>query len=145
MPKKCRVFIDTSVLIAGLNSPTGAAGAVLALCVSGSITPLISPQVIEEMEENIPLKFPGLATSWASFLLLPPNITKPPSLTAVRKAYKILPTSDAAILASALAAKLDALVTWNTKDFMRRNVIAIAPFPIVTPGEFLSRFRDGTL
>ncbi len=145
MPRKYRVFIDTSALIAGLNSPTGAAGAVLALCVSGSIIPIISPQVIAEMEENIPLKFQRLIEPWASFLLLPPDVTKPPFLGAVRTAHAILPTSDAPILASALEAKPDALITWNTRDFKRPSVIAAAPFPILTPGEFLARFRDGTL
>lgn len=141
MPRKYRVFIDTSALIAGLNSPTGAAGAVLALCVSGSVIPIISPQVIVEMEKNIPRKFPRLAKPWASFLLLPPYVTKPPFLGGVRKAHTILPTSDAPILASAFTAKPDALITWNTRDFKRQSVLAVAPFPVLTPGEFLARFR----
>lgn len=140
MPKKLRVFIDTSALIAGLNSPTGAAGAILAACFSKKITPVISPQVIEEMEDNLPVKFPKLAASWAGFLLIPPEITKRPSLPAVRKAYKILPTSDAPILASAMAAKPDALVTWNTRHFQRTEVVKAVAFPILIPGEFLRKF-----
>ena len=140
MPKRFRVFIDTSALIAGLNSPTGGAGAILAACFAKAVIPVISPQVIEEMENNIPVKFPKLAPAWAGFLLLPPEITRAPSLVAVRKAHKILPTSDAAILASALVAKPDALVTWNTRHFQRKEVIKTATFPILVPGEFLRKF-----
>ena len=140
MPKRLRVFIDTSALLAGLNSPTGAAGTILAACFSHDLVPVISPQVIEEAERNIPLKFPLLAAAWASFLLIPPEITLLPSLAIIRRAYKILPTSDAPILASALRAKPDALVTWNTKDFLRKEVIASAPFPILIPQQFLERF-----
>lgn len=140
MPKKFRVFIDTSALIAGLNSPTGGAGAILTACFLHQIIPVISPQIIKEMESNIPLKFPKLADAWASFLLIPPEITKTPAIKDIRKAFKILPTSDAPILASALKEKLDALVTWNTKDFLRKEVVEISPFPILTPGEFLNKF-----
>jgi len=55
MPKKLRVFIDTSALLAGLNSPNGAAGVILAACSSHRIMPVISRQVIEEAERNIVL------------------------------------------------------------------------------------------
>lgn len=69
MPKKFRVFIDTSALIAGLNSPTGVAGVILTACFSGKILAVISPQIIEEMENNIPIKFPKLADAWASIAI----------------------------------------------------------------------------
>ena len=73
MPKRLRVFVDTSALLAGLNSPHGAAGTILAACFSHDLIPVISPQVIEEAERNIPLKFPLLADAWANFLLIPPD------------------------------------------------------------------------
>ena len=142
MQKKLRVFIDTSALLAGLNSPHGAAGTILAACFVHDFIPVISPQVIEEAERNIPLKFPHLATAWASFLLIPPEITHAPSLAQIRHAYKILPTSDAPILAAAITAKPDTLVTWNTKDFLRKEVIASVSFPILIPQQFLEHFMD---
>ena len=144
MQKKLRVFIDTNALLAGLNSPHGAAGIILAACFAHDLTPVISPQVIEEAERNIPLKFPHLAASWAAFLLIPPEITRAPSLAKVRQAYKILPTSDAPILASAIKAKPDALITWNTKDFLRKEVIVSVSFPIFIPQQFLQHFLKRT-
>jgi len=140
MPKRLRVFVDTSALLAGLNSPHGAAGTILAACFSRDLISVISPQVIEEAERNVPLKFPLLADAWANFLLIPPEMTSEPTLREIKKAYQILPTDDAPILASALKAKPDALVTWNTKDFLRREVIDAAPFPILIPQQFLEQF-----
>ncbi len=140
MPRKLRVFLDTSAILAGLNSPTGAAGFILAACFSHRLIPVISPQVIEEAERNIPLKFPKLGDAWTSFLLIPSEIAPVPSLKEIRAAYRLLPTSDAPILASAIKAKPDALVTWNTKDFLRKEVISAVPFPILIPQEFLERF-----
>lgn len=140
MPKKLKVFLDTSAILAGLNSPNGAAGVILAACFANQVVPIISSQVIEEANRNIPVKFPRLTQAWQSFLLLPPRVVKDPTIKQIKAAYKILPTSDAPILASAIAARLDALVTWNTKHFLRKEVIAKANFPILTPGDFLHTF-----
>lgn len=139
MPKKLLTFLDTSVILAGLNSPTGAAGVILTACLSGKITPIISLQVIEEAERNIRNKFPRLLAGWQSFLLLPPKVAKEPSASGIRKAYKLLPTSDAAILAAAIKAKPDVLVTWDY-DFLSVKLGTAVPFPILLPGQFLSQF-----
>lgn len=140
MPKRLRVFLDTSAILAGLNSPTGAAGVILAACFSHDLIPVISRQVIEEAERNIEKKFPKLHESWMIFLLIPPELTLEPTLKEIRAAYKVLPTSDAPILAAALNTQPDALVTWNTRDFLRKGVRRVVPFPILIPGDFLKRF-----
>jgi len=137
MSRKLKVFLDTSVILAGLNSPTGAAGVILAACFAKQIIPIISPQVIAEADRNIIAKFPKLTTAWQSFLLIPPKVTKDPTIKQVQKAYNILPTLDASILASAIVARPNALVTWNTKDFLRPKVVQAVSFPIMIPGGFL--------
>lgn len=140
MQRKLRVFLDTSALLSGLNSPTGAAGVILAACFAGKIMPIISRQVIEESERNIAHKFPKLKPSWQSFLLIPPEITQDPTLSQIRKAYKILPTSDAPILATALKARPDTFVTWDVHDLLNDQVRASVPFPVLLPGDFLNQF-----
>lgn len=137
---KLRIFIDTSALLAGLNSPTGAAGVILSEAFAKNIIAIISPQVIEEAERIIPAKFPRLHFVWTTFLFIPPHITRAPSLKAVQQAYQLLPTNDAPILASAIQIKPDVLITWNTKDFMRPQVIEAVHFPILRPGECLDQF-----
>ena len=57
MPKKLQVFLDTSVILTGLNSPTGAAGVILAACFSEKISAIVSDQVMQEAEKNIYAKF----------------------------------------------------------------------------------------
>ena len=141
MPRKLRVFLDTSAILAGLNSPTGAAGVILAACFSCDLVAIISPQVIEETERNIAKKFPKLNEGWASFLLIPPEITPPPSFSEVRRAYKILATSDTPILASAIKALPDVLITWDIHDFLNDRVRKAVSFPILLPGEFVHRLR----
>jgi len=140
MEKRLRVFVDTSALLAGINSPSGAAGVIIAACFSKRLIPVISRQVIEEAERNIVAKFPLLHDAWGAFLAIPPELAPDISLHMIRKAYQILPTSEARILASALKTKPDALVTWNTRDFLRKEVIKTTPFPILIPQEFLKRF-----
>lgn len=140
MRERPRVFLDTSALLAGLNSPTGAAGVVIATCFSGDIAPVISPQIIEEAERNVERKFPTLEDAWRAFLLIPPEIVENPTTVQVCRTHAILPTSDAPILASAIECEPDALVTWNTKHFLRLSVVESVSFPILTPGEFLDRF-----
>ena len=140
MAKKLRAFLDTSALLSGLNSPTGAAGVIIAACFGHNIIPVISPQVIEESERNVARKFPMLGNSFRSFLLLPPEITPNPTLKQIRKAYQILPTSDAPILAAALRAGPDVLITWDIHDFLRTNVTQGVPFPILLPGDFVIQY-----
>lgn len=63
-----RVFLDTSTILAGLNSPSGAAGVILAACFASRLKPVISDQVVEEAERILPAKFSGLEPGWISFL-----------------------------------------------------------------------------
>ena len=141
MQKRFKVFLDTSAIIAGLNSPTGAAGVLVSFCMTGNIEAIISTQVIEEAERNITKKFPRLLPAWQSFLLIPPTVTSNPTIRQIRIARKLIPTDDAPILASALKARPDAFVTWNTRDFMRPGLEKNLPFAVFTPGDFLKRFR----
>ena len=50
--------------------------------------------------------------------------------------------NDAPILAAAIAAEADYLVTWNTKHFRQPKVRQAVRFQIVTPSEFLVAFRN---
>lgn len=136
-----RVFLDTSAILAGLNSPTGAAGVILAACFAGRIKPVISRQIIDETERIIPLKFPHLDTGWVAFLATEPEVAKKPTMSQVRRAYALIQSNDAPILAAAILAKPISLVTWNTNDFMKPAVMEAVDFPIFTPGEFLNWWR----
>jgi predicted nucleic acid-binding protein len=140
MPKKYKLFIDSSALLSGLNSPTGAAGIILSAWVAGDFFIYISDQVIEEVQRNIQTKFPLLRERFLSFLLTRPKIIKEPNLEEIRKAYQLIRSDDAPILAAAIKAKPDFLITWDIKHFLKREVILNVSFIICTPKEFIQKY-----
>jgi predicted nucleic acid-binding protein len=58
--QKIKVFIDTNVLIAGVNSVTGASAAILDLCEARVLQMVVSRQVLIEADRNFAAKFPQL-------------------------------------------------------------------------------------
>ncbi len=142
MPKKLRVFFDSSALLAGLKSPTGAAGTILAACFVGEILPVVSEQVVEETGRNIVKKFPDAYEQWCSFLILPPELIRDISVQEIEEAYRIIKTNDAPILAAAIKARPDVFVTWDIKHFMRVEVKNAISAPVLKPEEFLERCRQ---
>lgn len=137
MPKKCKIFLDSSALISGLNSPTGGAGIIISAFLAGEVFICVSKQVIEEVQRNIYSKFPLLQESFFNFLLAQPNVISNPSIQEIQKAHQLIQTNDAPILAATIKAKPDYLITWNTKHFLRQAVIQNTSFVICTPKEFL--------
>lgn len=140
MPKKLKLFLDSSALISGLNSPTGGAGVILSAFVADKFFIYISEQVIEEVRRNIEKKFPLLNERFLSFLLSQPEIVEEPSIGEVREAYKLIKTDDAPILAAAIKAKPDFLVTWDKKHFLQKEVTDNVSFTICTPEDFLQKY-----
>jgi len=140
MPKKFKLFFDSSALLSGLNSPTGGAGIILSAFLAGEFFICISNQVIEEVQRNIQSKFPLLKDQLLNFLLARPKIIKQPSLKEIRKVYKLIKSEDAPILAAAIKSKSDFLITWDKKHFLKKEVLLSVSFIICTPEEFLQKY-----
>jgi len=141
--KRWRVFLDTSALIAGIASQTGAAREVLRLAEARLIEPVLSRQVLTEADRNIAAKLPAILDEYHGLLEhLAPMIVEDPSREAVQEAARAIHRNDAPILAAAKQANVDFLVTWNTRDFLTAKVRTWASFPVATPGEFLRMFRE---
>lgn len=137
-----RIFFDTSVYIAGLLSPKGAAGELMRLAESGIIQMVVSKRIIIESDQVLINKFPDLIEDsrrfWKS---LSPELVKEPSPSKSKSFTENLPLADAFILSAAHKADVLAFVTWNTKDFMKKNIKSLVNFPIVVPGDCLELFR----
>ncbi len=141
--KRWRVFLDTSAVIAGVVSPTGAAREVLRLAEARLIELVVSRQVLTEADRNLSAKLPGILDDYHGLLeQLDPVIVEDPSREAVQEAIRVIHRNDAPILAAAKHAAVDYLVTWNTRDFLTAKVRTWALFPVVTPGDFLRAFRE---
>jgi putative PIN family toxin of toxin-antitoxin system len=140
--QKIKVFIDTSVLIAGVASLTGASAAVLDLCEAESIQMAISRQVLVEADRNFSAKLPGLVNEFRQFIrnLVPLMVEDPPA-AAVERAAGLIDRKDAAILAAAIESKVEFLITLDKKHFLKQKVQRNIPIEICTPSDFLRIFE----
>lgn len=138
-----RVFLDTSILIAGLASPTGASAAIRDLGEAEELRLVLSRQVLIEADRVLFKKFPHLVERYRLFIKnVSPELADDPPPQAVRATEAVINAADAPILAAAKQAGVDYLVTLNTKHFLVPTVRAFYAEPIVTPGEFLRCFRE---
>lgn len=138
-----RVFLDTSALIAGLASPTGASNVILSLAEAQLITLVISEEVLVEAERNVQEKLPRAIPEYHRFLTTCPlEQATAPSLAEVMAASEIIHPKDAPILAAAMSLKVDYLVTLDRKHFLDDPDVAIkSGLRIGTPDDFLVWFR----
>lgn len=141
--RRWKVFLDTSALMAGIISTTGAAREVLRLCEAGVVEPVISRQVLTEADRNLSEKLPALVSDFRDWMYqMSPMLVEDPSKKEVAQAARVIHAKDAPILAAALNARVDYLITWDTRHFHKPSVTTAVPFKIMTPGEFLEEFRQ---
>lgn len=137
-----RVFFDANVIIAGSMSRRGASRALLTLAEAGMFRLIVSRQVIDEVERNLRDKLPEVLPLAAEIL----------SHAAVEVVANPLPETfvhwvdhieekDAPILEAALQAKVDYLVTLNSRDFTPQ-VAARTGLQIVSPAELIEAIRS---
>ena len=133
-----RVFLDSNVIFSGLYSAEGAPGIILRHFVEGRIRVVISQQVLEEVVRTIKEKLPEALPVLRKLLVsTPPEIRKDPTPGEVSYWTEVVQSEDAPILAAALAAQPDCLVTGD-KHFLENPIIMEkSGLHIVTPAQFL--------
>ena len=140
--RRWKVFLDTSALIAGVISTTGAAREVLRLCETGVVEVFVSRQVLTEADRNFSEKLPNLIHDFRELIQeMSPVLLGDPSEKEVKEASKSIHHKDAPILAAAINGDMDYLITWDTRHFHKPSVRKAVHFKIMTPGEFLEEFR----
>jgi predicted nucleic acid-binding protein len=144
MPK-FNIFLDSSALIAGVISESGAAHVLLNLGESRDIVLTVSELVILESERSVARKSPSNLDDLrklikATNLRIVPN----PSKEEVEaNLYLINDPNDVPILLAAMKAKVDYLATHNRKHFLDDpKVSARSGLRIGTPGDVLAWLRD---
>jgi len=107
--RRWKVFLDTSALIAGVVSASGAAREVLRLGEARVIDLVVSRQVLTEGDRNIATKLPTVLADYRMLLEhLGLQIVEDPSAQGVREAARVIHHKDAPILAAAR----QAWITW---------------------------------
>jgi putative PIN family toxin of toxin-antitoxin system len=141
--KKIKVFLDSSVIIAGLSSSRGGSREVLLLAELGFIIPVISEQVVTEVLRNVERKLPQcLPEYYALFKILPLLMAPEPGKEIRTKAHRLLNPADAEILAAALSAKADWLLSLD-RHFLDGNLEKELPLRVASPGILLRRLLPG--
>jgi len=144
MPK-FNIFLDSSALIAGTISESGAAHVLLNLGESQDIILTVSELVIWESERSMARKVPGNLNDLRR-LLRSANlrIVENPSRKEVEaNLYLINDPNDVPILLAAMKAKVDYLATHNRKHFLDDPKVAEkSGLRIGTPGDVLVWLRE---
>ena len=136
-----RVFADSSILIAGVGSRTGASRAVLTMAEIGLFKLVISQQVLDECQRNLRKKLPAALPIFTQVLAaIDPEVQPNPPLSESARWTAIIEVKDAPILAAAVLANANRLLSLNTKDFTA-EVAAQAGLIIQTPAEFVREIR----
>jgi predicted nucleic acid-binding protein len=139
------LFLDSSALIAGIFSQTGASRDLLLLGEDGKVQLTASKQVIIETERNLAKKVPKVLP-FAREIILTAKIRIHPDPTheEVQEHMDwISHPSDVPILVAAVKAEVDFLVTLNRRHFIDDPKVAIrSELRIGTPGDALAWVRE---
>jgi len=132
------VFLDADALLAGAASKRGASRLILKMSELGLIETIISTQVREEAERNLRGKLPQALPAYRALLrqVNPSMVPDPPA--GKRQLYEDQADhDDVPILAAAVLAGAQYLVTFNVKHYYPRQGI----IEVLRPGEFVTRVR----
>lgn len=134
-----RLFLDANVLFSAALSPDGRARALFDLASGARWTLCASPHAIAEAQRNLALKYPDrLAELEGLTARLSRTAEATPSM-AEEAARHGPPPEDAPILAAAVQARADLLVTGDRTHFGHLYGKTVQGVEIVTPAETLAR------
>jgi predicted nucleic acid-binding protein len=142
---KNRIFLDSSVLVAGVLSITGAARVLMVMSEMGEIELLVSEYVIVETERTLARKVPHALPEFRQAIKdANIKIVHDPSSKEVQdNLYLMTDAEDIPILLSAMKAKVDYLATHNRKHFLDDPKVAErSNLRIGSPGDVLMWVRE---
>lgn len=142
---KVNIFLDSSALVAGVLSITGAAHTLLMFGEDETILLTINEWVMRKSEEALSRKSPKNIKALRNSLLTSKiQIVPDPSEDEIQaNLYLIDDRDDVPVLLAAIKAKVDYLATHDHKHFIDDPKVAErAGIRIGTPGDVLAWIRD---
>ena len=144
MPQKApKIFLDTSVIIAAVMSPTGGARLLFHLSQAGAVRLVVGKGILHETEDVLKRKAPHLIGLFAQ-LFAEANVetAQEPNSEQLERAKSLLEYApDANVLAQAISANPDWLISHDREHFIGNSVLADLPFKIGTPGDAIAWLR----
>jgi predicted nucleic acid-binding protein len=139
-----KLFLDSTVIFSAIYSPTGGAGEIVRLGDQGKVKLCVSYYVLLETKRNLQKKAPErlpqfkqAVDTWAETSIFAVNRQE------VLKAAAYTELKDAPVVAAAIKAKVDALVTLDKPHLLKPPQVAQkSGLNILTPGEALHLIRS---
>jgi predicted nucleic acid-binding protein len=138
--KKCKVFLDSNVLLSGLFSDKGAPRIILDLLTLN--LPILAGATgrynLIEVERNLKKKMPEAMPLYQKYLpKLRLEIVEMPSQATVISMAGAIAEKDVPVLASAIACGAGYLITGDKKDFAKLRNVKKYNLKIVSPSQFI--------
>jgi len=138
MAEKTKVFLDSSMLLAGLYSDKGGSGTILKKITKKKLIGFISPSIIEETKRNIRKKFSLKLLPKLKKLIKIVNIQEIFEPKDILKYRRLVDIKDLHVLVFAKSSRAEFLITLDKKHFKTEKLQKTnLPFKIATPKEFL--------
>ncbi len=137
-----RAFVDANVFIAAVASSTGGSALLFESCRKGFVEIVTSHLALLEAERNIRKKLPPSRLKQYHRLLEehPLLIVPRPAAEEIRPYQMLTHEKDAPILAAAIQAKANYLVTLDRRHFTTERIRrAHLPLKVVSPREFFGQ------
>lgn len=133
------VFLDTSVIIAATISSRGTSRALLNLISAGGCTGFVSAYVLEEVQRNVARKAPHLVSEIDTIFAQAGLNLVTPAMQHIVRVEQHVELKDAPVVAAAMAAGVDALVTLDRKHLLNREreIREALGIAVVDPGAIL--------
>lgn len=135
-----RVFFDANVYFAGFDSPKGASAFLLELARRRKIEVYASRLVLREADRNLRAKSEKKALkSFRRYLeSVKIHIVPAPDETLFKPHESYLHPKDLPVLAAALTAKSDYLITLDRRHFLTPQVLSkVKKIKVCTPADFI--------
>lgn len=132
-----KLFCDANVVFSAAHQEEGRAQSIAALARAGRCTLLVSAHALEEARRNLALKSTGYETRLERFVAASLLVPEAPPTTVEWAGRQGLPAKDAPILAAAVHAGAELLVTGDTRDFGPLFGRTLQGVKIVTPAQAL--------
>lgn len=136
-----KVFLDSSVIIAGLALKSGGSHEVLALAELKLIIPFISEEVVSEVLRNVQKKLPNSSPHFYTLFRTLPFKIIDATESDLEYSKSLINEKDAFILAAARSGQVDWLLSLD-KHFLSANLKGKTGFSIGSPKDFLNRVSD---
>jgi predicted nucleic acid-binding protein len=133
-----RLFFDANVIFSAAHHEEGRAQALVALARAGQCTVLVSAHALEEARRNLALKSAGHEPRLERLLAAVSLVPEAPAALAAWAAERGLPPKDAPILAAAVHAQADFLVTGDRRDFGHLFGRTLRGVKVATPAQALA-------